>query len=256
VQSERLPGSRQVRLWGTIPLRSPSEQMILAVNDPAEYAALALRYALEERGVEVMGSVSARHRFPSEQAENLEQQGSELARIDSEPLIEDLKITAKVSQNLHAELALRAVGRERKQAGTRQAGLEELKSFLGDMGISPDAYNFRDGSGLDRADLVSPSAVIQLLRQMYSSPARQDWLGILPVGGVDGTLNARFAGSDAAGRIHAKTGTLSHVSTLSGYAERRDGTWVAFSILSNNYNGSAAEVRGIIDRICTLIVEE
>jgi D-alanyl-D-alanine carboxypeptidase/D-alanyl-D-alanine-endopeptidase (penicillin-binding protein 4) len=55
--------------------------------------------------------------------------------------------------------------------------------------------------------------------------------------------------------VHAKTGTLAHVSALAGYIERPDGAWVAFSILVNNYNGRAADVRGVMDRICTLIME-
>jgi D-alanyl-D-alanine carboxypeptidase/D-alanyl-D-alanine-endopeptidase (penicillin-binding protein 4) len=79
---------------------------------------------------------------------------------------------------------------------------------------------------------------------------------ILPVGGLDGTLSSRFGATAAAGRVYAKTGSLSHVSALSGYVQRFDGTWVAFSVLVNNYGGpSAAEVRGVMDRICNLILE-
>ena len=77
----------------------------------------------------------------------------------------------------------------------------------------------------------------------------------MPVAGEDGTLHARFTGTLAAGRIFAKTGTLSHVAALSGYARRRDGKMLAFSILVNNYNGPAGELRVAIDRVCTLMVE-
>jgi D-alanyl-D-alanine carboxypeptidase/D-alanyl-D-alanine-endopeptidase (penicillin-binding protein 4) len=255
VHLDREPGSRQLRLWGTLPVRAPGEVLTLAVNDPAAYAAQALLRALQDRGVTVAGGVSVEHRFPNEEPLAAVPAGFELARRDSAPLIEDLRITAKVSQNLHAELALRAVGRARRQAGSRQAGLEELKAFLGEIGIAPEAVSLSDGSGLDRSDLVTPAAVIKLLRYMYDSPAREAWLSLLPVGGQDGTLSARFPDSPAAGRILAKTGTLNHVSTLSGYAERRDGSWLAFSILVNNYNGQAAEVRSVMDRICTLMVE-
>jgi D-alanyl-D-alanine carboxypeptidase/D-alanyl-D-alanine-endopeptidase (penicillin-binding protein 4) len=97
--------------------------------------------------------------------------------------------------------------------------------------------------------------VVKLLRFMYASPARANWISLLPVGGQDGTLSARFGEGAAAGRVHAKTGTLAHVSALSGYLERLDGDWVAFSILVNNYNARAADVRGVMDRICTLIME-
>jgi D-alanyl-D-alanine carboxypeptidase/D-alanyl-D-alanine-endopeptidase (penicillin-binding protein 4) len=255
VHLDRGPGSHQLRLWGTLPVRAPGEVLMLAMSDPPAYAAEALLRALQDRGVIVEGGVAVEHRFPNEEPLAATPAGFELARRDSAPLIEDLRITAKVSQNLHAELALRAVGRARRQAGSRQAGLEELKAFLGEIGIAPEAVSLSDGSGLDRSDLVTPAAVIKLLRHMYASPARDSWLSLLPVGGQDGSLSARFSEGPATGHIHAKTGTLNHVTTLSGYAERRDGSWVAFSILVNNYNGQAAEVRGVMDRICTLIVE-
>jgi D-alanyl-D-alanine carboxypeptidase/D-alanyl-D-alanine-endopeptidase (penicillin-binding protein 4) len=90
---------------------------------------------------------------------------------------------------------------------------------------------------------------------MYGGPRREDWISLLPVGGRDGTLNSRFVDTPAAGRVYAKTGSLSHVSALSGYLQRSDGTWAAFSILVNNYNARAQEARGIMDRICNLIIE-
>ncbi len=253
IVSNRQPGSRYLRLWGTIPVGAAAEVLTLAVEDPAEYAASALRQALENRGVVVHGRVTAQHRAGGQRW--TAPAGLELAWRGSAPLIEDLRITAKVSQNLHAELALRAVARQRRAEGSREAGLEELKAFLGEIGIDPASYEFHDGSGLSRLDLVTPAAIIQLLRAMYGSPRREQWISLLPAGGQDGTLDTRFAEGPAAGRIHAKTGTLTHVSALSGYAQRPDGAWLAFAILVNNHGGHTAEVRGIIDRICTLIVE-
>jgi D-alanyl-D-alanine carboxypeptidase/D-alanyl-D-alanine-endopeptidase (penicillin-binding protein 4) len=90
---------------------------------------------------------------------------------------------------------------------------------------------------------------------MYDSPSRTEWISLLPVGAQDGSLSSRFGNTPAAGRVHAKTGSLAHVSALSGYIERPDGTWVAFSILVNNFNGRVAEVRGVMDRVCNLILE-
>ena len=254
IQLDRQPSSRQLRLWGTLPVDGAAEALELAVDDPAEYAARALRTALEERGITVTGGVTVRHSFANEPPADADD-SFELARHDSTPLIDDLGITAKVSQNLHAELALRAVARARKGIGSRKAGIEELKTFLEEIGVESRAFSFGDGSGLDRSSLVTPSAVIQLLRRMYSSREREVWLALLPVAGQDGTLSTRFAEGPAAGRIHAKTGSLSHVAALSGYAQRADGSWVAFSILVNNYNGPASEIRKVIDRICTLILE-
>lgn len=256
IHLRRIPGSRDAQLWGTIPLRDRGQDLLVGIEDPAQYAAKAFRQALEDRGIAVAGAAVAEHQLPSETPEREDTpSGVELARRISAPLIEDLRIAAKVSQNLHAELALRAVGRARRDTGSFEAGLDELKAFLGEVGIDPGAYNILDGSGLARLNLVTPATVMKLLRYMYGSPARENWISLLPVAGQDGTLSSRFGDSAATGRVHAKTGTLSHVSALSGYAERADGAWVAFSILVNNYNGRAAEVRGVMDRICTLLLE-
>jgi D-alanyl-D-alanine carboxypeptidase/D-alanyl-D-alanine-endopeptidase (penicillin-binding protein 4) len=147
------------------------------------------------------------------------------------------------------------VGRARRGAGSFEAGIEELRTFLGEAGVDSDSWTFSDGSGLARTSLVSPAAVVRLLRFMFASPVRDDWISLLPIAGRDGTLDSRFADSPAAGRIFAKTGTEAHVSALSGYARRPDGSWIAFSVLANNYNAEASAIRPVIDRICALLAE-
>jgi serine-type D-Ala-D-Ala carboxypeptidase/endopeptidase (penicillin-binding protein 4) len=261
IRFDRDPGGAQLRLWGTIPARDRGADMLLGIEDPAEYAAAALRFALASRGIVVTGSVRTRHLLPNE-VEDLTSAvpatpawGVELARRVSAPLAEALQVIDKVSQNLHAELALRAVARARRGIGSREAGVEEMKIFLEEAGVDKSQYNLVDGSGLARLNLVTPATVMKLLLHMYRSPHRETWIGLLPVGGQDGTLSSRMGGPPAAGRIRAKTGSLSHVAALSGYAERAGGDLVAFSILVNNFNRPASEVRGVMDRICTLIVE-
>jgi D-alanyl-D-alanine carboxypeptidase/D-alanyl-D-alanine-endopeptidase (penicillin-binding protein 4) len=262
IRFQRIPGSRDAQLWGTIPLRDRGQDLLIGVEDPAQFAAQALRTALERRGVAVGGSAVSEHLYPGDLADLAQAPeppsltGIELARRVSAPLIEDLRITAKVSQNLHAELALRAVGRARRNVGSFEAGMAEMKTFLAEAGIDPAGYNLMDGSGLSRLDLVTPSTVLKLLRYMYSSPARAQWISILPVAARDGTLSSRMGDTAAAGRVYAKTGSLSHVSALSGYLQRPDATWVAFAILVNNYGGrTTTEIRGVMDRICNLILE-
>ncbi|MGP8245665.1 MAG: D-alanyl-D-alanine carboxypeptidase/D-alanyl-D-alanine-endopeptidase [Bryobacteraceae bacterium] len=254
VHFERLPGSFHVDLWGTLPVASAPDDLELGIEDPALYAALAFRKALEERGVTVDGEARAQHRYPT-WSDPAAAAWVELARRTSPPLLEDLKITAKVSQNLHAEMALRAVGLARRGEGSLKAGLAELKDFLASAGISPDGYSLSDGSGLARSNLVTPATVVRLLRYMYDSPLRDAWLDLLPLGGEDGTLMSRFTDGPAKSRIRAKTGSLSHVSALSGYAQPPSGDWLVFSIIVNNAAAPSTQVRGIMDRICTLIVE-
>jgi len=261
IRYDRLPGSFDLRLWGTVPLRDRGQELLMAQEDPALYAASAFRQALEARGITVEGAATAHHQFPNEVPDATQAPagapaaGIEMARRVSAPYLEDLRITDKVSQNLHAELALRAVGRARRNIGSFEAGLEELKTFLAEAGIEPETYFFRDGSGLARLNLVTPATVVKLLRYMYASPERENWISLLPVGAEDGTLSSRFGESAAAGRVRAKTGSLSHVSALSGYLQRRNGAWLAFSILVNNHNARTVDIRGVMDRVCNLIVE-
>ena len=249
---------RQVRIWGALPPGDHGEKFLLAIDDPALYAAGALLDALQRRGVTVKGKAVARHLFRNEYepGRTLERPaGYELARRTSDPLVEVLRIIDKLSQNLHAELVLREVAKTQRRVGSFEAGLEELRRFLDEARISPDAYSLVDGSGLSRLNLASASAIVGLLRHMYASNQRDVFMGLLPVGARDGTLQTRFLHTRAAGRIRAKTGTLTHVSALSGYADKANGTVLAFSILANNYTAPDSDIRAVIDKICILMLQ-
>lgn len=254
----RAPGSREPRLSGAIPVGDSGTAMLIAIDDPALYAATALRDALERRGVRIRGRVLARHRSwegAGEPPRNAPP-GVELARRESPPLIETLRVINKISQNLQAELVLREVARVRRGVGGREAALEELKSLLAEIGAAKDDYHFEDASGLSRLTLVTPALVTRLLRHVYSAPAGGvAWVSLLPVGAEDGTLASRFEGRPAARRIHAKTGTIAHVSALAGYVERAGKPVLAFSVMANNYNAPASEIRRVIDKIGLVLVD-
>jgi D-alanyl-D-alanine carboxypeptidase/D-alanyl-D-alanine-endopeptidase (penicillin-binding protein 4) len=248
--------ARQLQVWGTILLGGAADQDPLAISDPALFAAALLRDALIRRGVNVSGPAVARHRYLDDIADPergdpppAPAPGTELARRLSPPLSELLQVVNKVSQNLHAEVMLREVGAARRNIGTAAAGLAELHDFLAEIAIPDDEYEFVDGSGLSRGTLVEPQAIVKLLQYMWNSPNREAWVGLLPVGGQDGSLRKRFKDHPEAARIHAKTGSLSHVRALSGYAQMSHGGTVAFSILLNNYLAPDAEVARFLDNI-------
>jgi len=235
----------QLQIWGTIPAGSTPDQDPLAISDPAAFAAALLRDALIRRGVNVTGGAVARHRS----LDVADQHGTELARRVSPPLLQLLQVVDKVSQNLHAEVMLREVGAVKRNNGTAEAGLAELHDFLTELNIPEDEYKFIDGSGLSRGTLVEPQAIAKLLQCMWASPNREAFLSLLPVGGQDGSLKKRFKGHPEAAGIHAKTGSLSHVRALSGYAQSAHRETVAFSILLNNYLAPDADVARFLDNI-------
>lgn len=249
IHVDREPGSGVLRIWGAIPPGDPGLTESLSVEDPARYAALTLIEALKQKGITVGGQAVARHAYPGS-TPLPPVAATVLAERESPPIKEDLRITDKVSQNLHAEMLLRIVGQ-----GSRKLGLDELQKFLDEAKIDPKELSLRDGSGLSRSNLVTPHAITQLLAYMAKSPEHEIWTGLLPVAGVDGSLRERFLKTRAKGRLSAKTGTLSHTSALSGYATRRNGRRVVFSIMVNNYLGTSLDIRTVIDRIGSLLVE-
>jgi D-alanyl-D-alanine carboxypeptidase/D-alanyl-D-alanine-endopeptidase (penicillin-binding protein 4) len=204
--------------------------------------------------VAISGKPAARHRYAGDNSD-WKTASVELARRVSPPLREILEIINKESPNLHAELVLCEVGRARRNIGSRQAGLEQMRSFLQEAGIPEEESRLADGSGLSTLNLVAPQAMTKLLAFMQRSRDREAWMDLLAAGGEEGTLSQRFAGSAGAGRIHAKTGTLSHVSALAGYAQTSAGNTLAFCILVNNYTSPASEIRAIMDRMVMLLIQ-
>ena len=245
---ERRPGEHQLHLFGTIGVQSEPLTRLLAVDDPAVYAATVLRDALIRRGIAVRGNAIARHRFVDDMWDSGKLRVV-LAERTSPPLSQLLQVVDKVSQNLHAEVMLREVGAATRHFGSRDSGLNELSNFLTEIGVSKDDYRFADGSGLSRAALVTPAAIVKLLAYMYASPERETFLGLLPVAGVDGTLASRFPDHPEAHAIHAKTGTLGHVRANSGYIESPVYGPLAFSFLVNNYDAPTPEVSKFLDAV-------
>jgi serine-type D-Ala-D-Ala carboxypeptidase/endopeptidase (penicillin-binding protein 4) len=256
IRVKRPPGTRQVLLSGTISSAPVREQ--IAVDDPALYAACALYDALTRRGVAITGRPVARHRAVgnSDDEPYPAPAGETLATRTSPPLAQLLQTMDKVSENLHAELLLREVGRvlqgSGSASGSEAAGLKALTEFIG---ADNEELRVDDGSGLSRNDLVTPKVITRLLSSMYASPHREAWIAMLPVGGSDGTLARRLCCGPRARWIHAKTGTLARSIALSGYAESRTHGWLAFSILVNNFAGTGSEVEAWVDKIALILTE-
>jgi D-alanyl-D-alanine carboxypeptidase/D-alanyl-D-alanine-endopeptidase (penicillin-binding protein 4) len=271
----REPGSTVLTLWGNMPLDDPGAKEGLAIENPAEFAAMLFRQLLEKRGITIYGRQRTRHTelatlstitatatAPShggsdESARPFKSdQPITLASYESKPLLEDIQVTNKVSQNLHAEILLRLLGRERGNAGTVEGGLEVLREFLTQAGIASDQYVFYDGSGLSRQNLVTPHAIAQLLRYASTQPWGAAYKATLPVSGVDGSLADRLNSPRLKGRISAKTGSLGGVKSLCGYVTTDAGESVVFSILSNNSNLPSKRITDAIDQIAQAIVED
>lgn len=275
---DRRPGSREIRIFGTLPAGGATQDLALAIQDPAEFAAAAFRQMLLARGIAVNGGARGQHR-PSQDTAIYEQsalrplslpptqaapgameltppaqQGTVvLASHTSVPLLQDLTVTNKVSQNLHAEILLRLLGQHYAADGSIVEGVRVVRAFLLRAGVQPGDFFFYDGSGLSPEDRITPRALTALLRYIAAQPWGMQFRGTLPIGGVDGTLSDRFARGPLHNRIYAKTGTLDEVNSLSGYVTARSGRILVFSILCNGHLPQARGITHTIDGIVSAV---
>ena len=243
---ERDFGSNVIRLGGTFPVDDPPEDLGVALEDPARYAATVFAEVLESKSIRVAGGIET-------SSGPIPAGARVLAAHDSAPLAEILKGINKPSQNLHTEILLRLLGARVKGTGTVNAGHTAVLEFLRRVGVSPQRWSLQDASGLSRSDLVSPHEMVGLLAAMDRHRYAAVFKESLPIAGVDGTLEHRMRGTAAQGRVTAKTGTIRHVNALDGYATSRAGERLAFAIVVNHHTGDAGEATSAIDQIVGLL---
>jgi D-alanyl-D-alanine carboxypeptidase/D-alanyl-D-alanine-endopeptidase (penicillin-binding protein 4) len=272
---DRQPGSRFVRVYGTIPADSPGVHLALSIEDPAEYAAAAFREMLIARSIDVKGKARGRHRLPEVTQDFNEHtreplalkpyvagQGQMILPIPTPytlvtrlapPVAQDLTVINKVSQNLHAELILRLLGKTQGDDGSLEEGVRVVRQFAQDAGVASNDLFLYDGSGLSMNDEVTPRAITTLLRYASQQPWGEAFRQTLPVGGIDGSLAGRFTHDSLASRVFGKTGTLAEVNALSGYVIAASGKTLAFSILCNNHVTANDTSRNAIDRVVAAV---
>ncbi len=229
---------------GSLPRDVRTRSYTLAAPDPARMAGRQLLDALTAAGIAFDGSMRVLH-WPRTDPALDDPHTVRIATLASPPLAQLLRHMLKHSDNLYAQTLLLQVGLRWQHSGrgscgwvlhwTEQWGLCAMRTLLGEIGINREQAHFTEGSGLSRQDMVSPRATTTLLAWI----ARQPWAAVvtdaLPDPGHDGTLAWRLANLPDDDRVQAKTGTLAHMYTLSGFLDTGTGRRLVFSLMLNNY---------------------
>jgi D-alanyl-D-alanine carboxypeptidase/D-alanyl-D-alanine-endopeptidase (penicillin-binding protein 4) len=226
---------------GAIAQGSSLREETLNVLEPEIYCGRLLRAALQTAGIVVHGGV----------ARGLSPAKTKILAEHRSPLLPILVNLNKPSDNLSAELLLKTIGAEKfGRPGTATKGIRAMRQFLGSVGVDTNAVHSADGSGASHYNLITPANLINLLVAMWKNFAiRNEFAATLPIAGVDGTLRGRMKGTPAEGVLHAKTGTISAVSTLSGYTTTADGEELAFSMMMQHFLSGSRAARTVQDRI-------
>lgn len=260
---DRAVGSRVLRLYGTIKAGAQPWRDLTGLDDPADYAGWLVARELGLRGVKVHGRITTVRRPVGAPPVTPAYRFGYTAEAPADPLAEEVTLVNKVSQNLHAELLVRRLsfaapapepGRT-PPVDSLDRGLAAARKVLESAGLPRAGFDFADGSGMSTYNRISPRAAVMLLRWTATQPWGATYRASLPVGGVDGTLRRRFAGTPLAGKIFAKTGTLNATNALSGWLIAASGRELTFAILANDVPEGASAL-AVMDRALLAIAAQ
>jgi D-alanyl-D-alanine carboxypeptidase/D-alanyl-D-alanine-endopeptidase (penicillin-binding protein 4) len=230
----RKDGTNLVIANGELQVGTKPRTAWVAIQDPARYFGTVFKETLEREGIAIAGDIviDASLRLETKHAELL---------LAEHTLEEAVKACNTVSQNLYAEMLLKLLGFRFRETGSTAAGIDVVQEFLrSEVGVND--VELVDGSGLARDNKASPESMVALLRFMKKHRHGKAFVESLAIGGVSGTLSGRM--ESTGGRVRAKTGSISGVSSLSGYVEDAHGRQYVFSILANGWQkGSPRELQ-------------
>jgi serine-type D-Ala-D-Ala carboxypeptidase/endopeptidase (penicillin-binding protein 4) len=251
VTIERIPGSNMLKVSGQVAIGSPALNELAAVPNPTILYLNALREALARNGIFVGGNPldidDARIKPDYSRAT--------LLLEDRSPTLDAvIDVCLKWSRNEYAETLLRSLAPAGAEA-TAEAGLAIVTETLTQWGVKPELYVARDGSGLSRNDYLAPDALIGVLTAIWKDPKhREKFQATLPQSAESGTLASRMKGSPAAGRVWAKTGSMSNVRSLSGYLTTLDGEPLVFAFMATSFRVPAAQIDSTMDEALNRLV--
>ena len=234
-------GTLSVKVRGTVPLKSAPRPFPFAVPQPSRFAEVTFAEALREVGVDIKGtSLSGNTDRRAVYAEE-----NQMAEHISPPFAEDVKVTLKVSQNLHAAMMPYLLGAllQKEHDDALLGGFREMRKFLKEANLNVSAAAQSDGAGAGA--YFTPDFMVRYLAFMSKQKDFRRFYDSLPILGRDGTLADTGRNLSAAGKLRAKTGThiagdflneqyMLNGKGLAGYLETKDGKRIIFAIFVNH----------------------
>lgn len=243
------PDSTVITLGGQIGLQAPGFAMVLPVRNPVGYFRASLLKAMASRGLVFLSDTAAAAGSEAAAAADPSKAVARTFRFTTSPLINVVEEINQRSQNLHAELTLRHLGKQVKGVGSAAAGLVAEREFLHRQGLDTSAFILRDASGLSHDNRVKPRALAMLLAKMARHRYVNDYISSLASPGMDGATGRRLRPLMQTGLIRYKTGSISQVQGLSGYAFGIDGDTLAVALFINEFRGSSEAAARLMDSL-------
>lgn len=213
------------------------------IPDPPVSLANSLRLSMIKSGIAITGKVE--NKIIDNQLENR----MLVTSYRSPDLNDVVYYTNQHSDNGLAEAILRMVGFQKLGDQSLESGKKVVTEHLLQDGFDTQGFSYIDGSGLSRANTVTPMAQVKFLSSIMNEKYFKNYFDSLPIAGQSGTLKKMFVYNNGNGQIFAKTGTLNKVKCLSGYIKTYSGRILTFSLLVNNFSGSVDMVKKRMEMI-------
>jgi D-alanyl-D-alanine carboxypeptidase/D-alanyl-D-alanine-endopeptidase (penicillin-binding protein 4) len=241
VDHELVDYAEDVVVSGVVRAAGEPKSYNRSVLDPVRYAGSVLRAQLEANGIAVEGA-DRLGVVPDSMVSLHEFEGKSLADV--------VQLFLKYSNNTMAEMLIKGLGVRDAGVGSWTAGIAAARTEIERLGIDVEGLSMIDGSGLSYYNRVTPRTLVSALRvAKHSFGFGPEFVAALPIAAADGTLEKRAGG--AADRVRAKTGLLTRITSLSGYAMSADGQPLVFSILVNGFPGSDEAAMEAVDRFAS-----
>jgi len=244
----RQRGTNTIIVRGGVPARSGATEVFVTVENPVHYFANVTAETLARMGIHHEGQVVLTPRDVRTDWRRISQHSTPLSIL--------VYVTNKKSQNHYAEQILKMLGAEQRNEGSWASGTAVVTDWLTTkVGVPAGEYQMTDGSGMSRNNRASANAFIELLRYMWRSPWRQDFVSSLPFSGdPDSKFGNRLRQAPYARQVYAKTGYIAGVVGLSGYVHAQSGRIYAFSFLFNRYRIGVYAVYRLQDEMLKEII--
>lgn len=240
--------ANNIFVTGSIGVAAKETVKFKSILNPAIWSGNNLKEFLRQRGITVSGKIKL-GKTPSD--------ARMVANAEGKPMSDVVKDMMKFSNNYVAEMLTKNLAAKyKKTPATLADGVAVINETVIDIGLKPDQFSFINPSGLSRKNKIRPKDMTMLLSEAYASFSYgAELLSSLPLGGVDGTLKSRFLNSKATGRIRAKTGMLTGVAGLAGFASQKNGRTYSFTFIFNGPGEQGDLARRLFDDIATNLVQ-
>lgn len=244
---KRQHGTNKIMVSGNIPVGSSKREWV-TVSNPTAHTLAIFKSSLSSKGIKF-----------SSTSKNVRRQAPDTAKVlavhKSMPLKNLMIPFMKLSNNTHAEILAKTMGKKVYGEGSWNAGLRVMHEYATSIGLDASEWHFEDASGMSHKNKVSSAQLTELLLLVRNAPWYGSFVKSLPISGIDdrfvgGTLRNRLASPSVKGKVIAKTGSLNNVKSLAGYAETKSGETLVFTILTQDHKDSTLPS---IDKIATAI---